>query len=270
MFSKVFDLFQNSSRKNKPIGYLNVITNTACSQKCRDCGNLNPYVKPEFYDIKMIIKDIEQLLKACKNIEIVQVQGGEPFIHPDIYTLLAYLVNEQRILKVQLASNGVASLKSQVIEILKHPKLHLGISDYYPHVNSQKLINVLKENNIPHKKYQFATGTGEWFNFGGIDTEREKNEEIVKNRFNSCPYSICTTLQNGILGRCARSINARQVFSFSGFLNDYLNLRDGSCDSKKIIDYFNNRKFMEACYYCYGATLGKIPPAIQLNKATNE
>lgn len=251
---------------NKPLGYLNVITGTACSLKCKDCANLIPYVKPVFYRAKDIISDIKKILSVYKDIEILQLQGGEALIHPEIAILLKYIASENRIKKLQLSTNGVAPLTQELIDIFKNdPKIFIGVSQYAPYVNSQKFVDTLEKNDIQIKKYRFATQSGEWYDMGGVDKQRETHDDMVRNRFETCPYKICATLDNGIVGRCGRSTVARQVFSLTNSPDDYLLLRKiKPWGKQRIHNYFENPKCIESCYYCNGASGEKIQPAIQL------
>lgn len=250
----------------KSIPFLNAITGTACSLKCRDCGNLIPYVEQVFYQADDIIKDLKKILSVYNGIEILQIQGGEALIYPEIVKLLKYAIGEDRFTRVLFATNGIGPVTPELIDVIKDtPKLQVRISEYSPYIVPRKFIEALERDNIPFSKYTFQTYTGEWYDMGGIDMQRETDDQIVSERFQNCLFNICATLENGIIGRCARSTVARQVFPLSDRLDDYINIRKlKPWQKQKIFEYFENKKCMEACYYCNGTSGGKVPAAIQL------
>ena len=58
-----------------------------CSLKCRLCCNLIPYMKQKSYNADELIKDFIFLAQNSR-IEFLQIQGGEPFTHPNIVKII--------------------------------------------------------------------------------------------------------------------------------------------------------------------------------------
>ena len=63
-----------------------------CSLKCKLCCNLIPYMKQNSYNINEILSDFKFLSQNSK-IKFLQIQGGEPFTHPNITQILDFIGN---------------------------------------------------------------------------------------------------------------------------------------------------------------------------------
>lgn len=245
----------------------------ACTLKCRDCANFSPYAKKEnlFYPYKEIIYDLEQILKVCKYIDVVQVQGGEPFIYPNLNKILQFLILNKKVKSVHIATNGTV-IPMSLLELLHSKKVVVRISNYKVVESSKikKLCSILEDNKIVYTKYGFAENNDKWIACGQPDIAREDNDNIVVNRFEKCLFNHCLTLENGMIGKCSRCIHAAQVQKFTPKSSDYINLRN--CKNlRKELHKYNDKKtsknkfFMEACRFCYGTYYGqKVEPAIQL------
>jgi glycerol-3-phosphate cytidylyltransferase len=89
------------------IPFLVICTGQACSLRCRDCGNFSPYAPAETkqYPAERIIHDLSMILNHCSTIDVLQIQGGEPFLHPDLYKILGFAVEHTGVNRVTVATN---------------------------------------------------------------------------------------------------------------------------------------------------------------------
>lgn len=160
--------------KKHKLPYLVVITGTACSLKCRDCGNFVPYAPPNTkrYPLKDIKTGIAKILKAVDELTLLQIQGGEPFLYSELDALLAYVVAQKKIRRIEVATNGVTTPNDNTLPYLQHPKVTVRVSDYRTVTKGKTdtLVQHLIKHNIKHWVYEFAYNTTKWFDMNGITT----------------------------------------------------------------------------------------------------
>jgi len=250
------------------IPFFVVCVGHACTLRCKDCGNFTPFTPNEnkIYPMDRIIEDLRIIVKHSR-IQKLHIQGGEPFLHPNLAEIINFAVSVDNIAIVQIASNGVGKVKC--LTALKHPKVQVRISDYR-HAESD-FRDIFDKEAVAYKVYEFASKSGMWYDMGSINTPREESDEVCTERFNSCPYNKCLTLENSKLGYCSRSIIAEKMQGFTSIDNtggggghDYLRVRDSDDFGQYLENYIKNKRFMEACRYCMGSTGKLIEPAVQI------
>lgn len=137
-----------------------------CNSKCRMCN----IWKME----KLTLLDLAEYHKLPKKIKEVNITGGEPFLSPDLITLIKDLVSLNPKIRIIISSNGFATdlIKEKMSEILKiKPDIGIGISvDGIGAVHDQirgipggfekviKTIAVLKELGIKNLRLAFTAG----------------------------------------------------------------------------------------------------------------
>lgn len=251
------------------IGFLVLWVGTLCSLKCRDCGNLIPYAKPESYSIDQTISDLKKLLSVCK-IQKLQIQGGEPFTHPNIGKLLC-VIDKLNIPEIVITTNGTIKLNSNIVKQLKcieNPSFQVVISSYECAKTKQnEFFDVLINNNINCIKYNFFQDDGSWVNQGGLDVKCNTDNLLVQKLYDECKFKVCLSLVNGELFRCGRAKVSSEVYHLQYTNNDFLDIRkihNPISGFEEISQFMNNLSFKEYCRYCLG-TEEKIPAAIQLS-----
>lgn len=247
----------------------------ACTLKCKNCANFAPYSLKEnlVYDVDKVKKDLSDILRVTKYIDVLQLQGGEPFCINTIGDILEFLLPVEKVKKIVIATNGTI-IPKKYVGLLQSDKVEIRISNYnvVDEERIKELVEFLNENQIKHVFYDFSYGDAKWIDCGGIDIVREENTEKVKSIYEKCNFNHCLTLENGYIGKCSRCINAAMIQGFHPKSNDLIDLRN----SKNLRLDIQNYKlkcvaekgfFMEACRYCYGTFYGKqVNPAIQIEK----
>ncbi|MBQ3376952.1 MAG: radical SAM protein [Synergistaceae bacterium] len=228
----------------------------ACNYKCADCSNFAPYAPKNFlrYDLENIIRDLKIVFNAVYCVGTLQIQGGEPFLYSDLGGLIKFIASSGKVNNIVIATNGSIMPSGELLEIIKLNNVHVRISDYNITPDKTKsLIEILKLKNIAYSLYVFAGGNGYWFNTGRKDFKRTDNDLIVKERFRTCAFRGCLTLERGQFARCSRGNNAPEIQNFASVPGDYLILKkDDKEFRREFMKYYYNLKFMEACRYCSG------------------
>ncbi|MCM1106442.1 MAG: 4Fe-4S cluster-binding domain-containing protein [Blautia sp.] len=241
-------------------GYLVLITGQACSLKCKECANFSPYALPETlkYNVDDIISDLFKVLCSVKKIHLLQIQGGEPFIYPELDKILDFCVNEKRINHIHIATNGTIIPGDKLIPLLQSKKITMRISNYeaaFQGNHVKELSLWCTANNISFDVYNFEKGNGTW-DCLGKDVKREDRDLVVANRFKECAFKTCLTLENGWIGHCSRSIVAPGVQGFTPIKGDYIDVRNDPKLRRNLRNYVKKAKYMECCIYCYGTNTG--------------
>lgn len=239
----------------------------ACSLKCRDCANFSPYAQKENrrYELESIKRDIEKTFLNFSKIDVVHIQGGEPFLYSQLVEVLEFLEQYNDIYnKIQIGTNGTIIPNEDVLAYLKlhNEKIEVRISKY-TNINIEKLILSLEKENIKYRMYDFVSRDGKWKSVGSIEYyDDNDNEEYQKEKIYNCPWSACFTIENGMIGRCARSIPAYKLQEIKYREDDYIKIEKSKQEDFR--NYFMFMRPMECCRFCAGGYGKEIAPAIQL------
>lgn len=229
MFKQICKTLQYAMR-GADVGFLVLVVGQACTLRCKDCANFSPYADQsrKAYDIEKTLNDLHNVVNSVWRIRKLQIQGGEPFVYPYLNKILEYVVHEDKIKEVDIATNGTV-IPYNFFDYLKNKKVNVRISDY-PVVSEekmQKLCNEFERQGVAYTKYEFVGKDGLWRDSGGVDTKREDNGKKVSSRFRLCSFRGCWTLENGIIGRCSRSTHSLYIQKFQTLPKDYIQVRGG-------------------------------------------
>ena len=95
-----------------------------CNLRCQHCYINEHSVDMLFADIKQVLRQFDELIKALKKqykesvIAHVHMTGGEPFLHPDITKILILLLTKRFKYHCGIMSNGTL-LSSKHLILLK-------------------------------------------------------------------------------------------------------------------------------------------------------
>jgi MoaA/NifB/PqqE/SkfB family radical SAM enzyme len=249
------------------IDFMVFITGQKCTLRCRACGNFTPLLPQTFYSFDMISADLEKMLEVSK-IYTLQIQGGEALIYPELVDLLK-LLRTKKVRSVHIATNGTRQLTDEQIKAVRKLGATIRISDYQ--VNSKisaitdRLVEQCKKNRIQYRLYRFVSGDSNWMDMGGKDIKREDDDAKVKRTFDTCPFNICLTLEDGVIARCSRATVSHLIQNFIPAEYDLIESRAMSVSElgKRLKEYMRKPAFMEACRYCYGSRGKPIKAAEQ-------
>lgn len=252
------------------INYLVLSVGHACTLKCKNCGNLCPFTRPEMkkYELKDIKRDIKNILECVNFIGELQIQGGEPFIYSNLKDLIEFLALQEKIKHITIATNGTTIPKNDLFYLIKENNIAIRISNYQ--ITKEKGITLdkkCKELGIESKLYNFAFENSEWAYLGGINTPCEYDDSVVSKRFWHCSFKNCLTLDNGELNWCSRMTNAYSLQGFQRRNGDYVDVRNSKNLKEEFWSFIKNKEFPEACRYCFGTYNAKhVTAREQINK----
>lgn len=242
------------------------VVTSGCSLKCRDCISLMQYYeKPENTDLEKYKKGFSRLLECVTNIFDFRILGGEPFVHREMYKLIEWFHDEEKIKRISVFTNGTIIPPELALDQLKREKIRVHISDYgFNRDKIQELVSILKKNEIKYyiQPYDF------WQDAGNL-LKRNYTDHKKKELFQRCYERECFSYFNGRLYHCPRSAHGINLGAMPDAKTEYVDLMDESIDNNEIkrqLKFQRERNYIEACDYCDGADSHrlKIEPAIQI------
>lgn len=138
--------------------------------RCKNCCNLILYAKPVYYDTQKIIENLAYITKDIV-VETLQIQGGEPFTHPQLDEIVLSCILNHNIRKIEIASNGTIFPSRKMLKILKEyeGKITLRLSKYECAKIRQNDVDMyLRKQGITVAHYNFMFDNGLWFDSGDI------------------------------------------------------------------------------------------------------
>ncbi len=251
---------------------VDIIITERCSLKCRDCSNLMQYYKkPIDCNVKELMQSMDMFSAFIDEVHEFRVIGGEPFMHKEFHLIIKRLIDEPKVRKIVIYTNGTIVPKENQIEYLKNNKILVFITDYG--IFSKKLnvlTQILLRNNIAYYT-QKARGWADCAKIMGHYRNIEQQKEI----FRSCCAKNTVTLSKGKLYRCPFSANADRLLAVPDYENDYINIFHEPQETidiyemkKRIRMFLLEKDFLQVCDYCNGRPFGapEIQPAIQTDK----
>jgi hypothetical protein len=188
------------------------------------------------YDILIILDALRQVL-SFSVIGLLQIQGGEVFLYPDLAELLDFVLESKMVNRVHIATNGTL-MPNVGLDLLRDPKLHVRISDYkHLSLKSAELKEYLDRNNVSNSMYSFASHIGLWYKLDGEQYGIERYD--TAHKFSNCVFRGCLTLENGVIGRCSRAVIAQQIQGFSANDGDFLIVDKSDDFGRRLMEYVN-------------------------------
>lgn len=109
------------------------IINNFCNLKCTHCYmymNSYPTQKKKNVEIQILRKDIELVMKAVHSFGVVNVFGGEPFLHPELNEIVESILKYDNFGALIVNTNGVAKMNEEQLRSMKDKRVRLAFSNY--------------------------------------------------------------------------------------------------------------------------------------------
>lgn len=234
--------------------WLNIFATNVCNLNCKSCSTFAPICKnqPDHYGVGQFREDLENFKTLGFNtINMVKFTGGEPFLHPQLFDLLACGRELYPDTVIECYTNGLklANMKEDELKHLKDSGVNIVITEY-------PLSNLRLDSF-----YELADKIGLGYNIIGSEgikffSKRPLNfsKTTAKYQFANCPrYKMCDSLFlfKGKLYKCIYTFASSYVNkAFDKNLkvldSDYLNVTDTSkCE---IFEFCRTR--IPFCGYC--------------------
>lgn len=240
------------------IRFLVLWVGTKCTLRCKNCCNLIPYVRPLSYDARKIINNLAYVTKDIV-VETLQIQGGEPFTHPQIDEIILSCIQNPNIKRIEIASNETIFPNDKTLKIIKEykDKILLRFSKYKCVESRQNDVDTyLQRAGVKATHYDFMFGNGLWFDSGDINQNYNRNKAEVKEIYRKCSNRSCWVLANDYMAICGKIINLLELKGGELDENNILNISALMENNLPFIDSLQefDRKYIEEiphlCGYC--------------------
>ena len=250
-----------ADKKIMSIPRIPIVLTPKCSLRCKECNNL--MWKFETYQdlsTEKIKKSIKRLIDSVDFLPIVELIGGEPFAAKNIKEVLDFLIEEKKVLHIEITTNATIIPQQELIKSLQNEKVNVRISDYSMIVNQNRFIECIQENKINYEKLSFES----WIATGGIKKRNRNSTELIKQYYRCDAGYLCKTLWEDKIYPCARAASLARL---------------GICGECPYVDVLHSENLREQlihffmaptcgpCDYCNVALeeVEVVEPAIQLD-----
>lgn len=246
--------------------HLGFCVSERCSLKCRDCSFLMQYYKhPQNVDLDYYKPALDRFLETVDYISEFRIYGGEPFMNPNMYKLLEWYKDCEKINTLSIYTNGTIIPSRHTLDCMKHKKVKVHISDYEHNIESvHKLVAVLDQEGISYfiRKYDM------WQQAGDL-LLRKHSKEKLEEIYSKCFATNCYSFLKGKFYACPRAAHAVNLGAMPEVKGDVVDFTDESVSivelKKQLSDLMHERTFIAACQYCDGLDnhVDGVKPAIQ-------
>lgn len=182
----------------------------------------------------------------------ITIQGGEPFLHPDIDKIIVKLLEKKNLGIVSIATNGIFKIAEEKLKVFCDSRLNVAFSGYYDALPKEKMdifyenIELFKRNNVP---LTVGVKMPEWAMPSTL-CKRNYSEEKMKAKKMACKIpERCMQIMNGKLYPCLFSVSLHGI-GVADYPEDYIDLSEDNLSEK--IKEFEELPFYYSCGHCGG------------------
>ena len=256
---RINNLLETLLGRFKKLYFCELIITTRCNLLCPSCSNLMPQLKDKAKDIDCtsIIETIDNLMNNFDVVYNLQIQGGEPFLHPDLCAIVSHILQyEGRIRNIWIMTNSMLMPTDELISLLSGTKITIASSHYACNEKRSSEIEVLlKKHNVNYRRRKFHY----WHDFTFVEPLNRSflNRKKLMSKLEKCPMGRASSLKNNKLYLCSRLANMDEVIP---------NCRPSGINlygTQKAATKFLHLAFCENCAYCEYNTNANLQPGNQ-------
>lgn len=166
---------------------------------------------------ELIITSLHEIIGALDFISCVELIGGEPFVAKNLGRVLGFLLEQEKVLAVEITTNATIIPTADILELLKDPKVAVHISNYGNVVDQSGFMDCMEKDGIRHKTLAFQ---GKWMSPGGTAARNRDGEELVRQYYRCSSGYLCKTLWGDKIYPCARAASLAEL----GIMQDCPNI----------------------------------------------
>ena len=191
-----------SSTKKKKLLKFQINITDHCNLNCKGCTAFSPLAKEKFLDLNVFERDCSRISELTKGrIELVDLLGGEPLLHPDIIKITEISRRYFTTGDINIITNGILLTKMPLDfwQKCNEYKVNIIISGYPVKLNFSEINKMAQSNNVKLSIRGNPSGKKIW---NKVPFDLQGTQNIVKN-FKKCfGANFCICLDNGKLATC--------------------------------------------------------------------
>jgi hypothetical protein len=229
------------------------------------------YERPVDVGVDESLRDVNDLCAVVDEINEIRVIGGDPFMNKRIDKVVDGLMDNPKINKIVIYSNGVIVPTKAHLKALAHEKVFVIITDYDDlSRNRDQIVKMFDDAGI---RYYVQRADG-WNDCSDISPSH-RSEEQLAHMFLHCCVKNYTTMLGGFVFRCPFSANVDRLHAIPDFPSDRISVRGASTGNTDLVKlkadlryYLMKKPFMQTCDFCNGRVLGGdgVVPGVQTKK----
>lgn len=254
-FTAVFRLYNNSKIS---CSSFRVSITPRCTLQCRDCNMQMPrFTDKMHFALPELQEEVDSYFRWVDEVHQLALLGGEPFLHPELETLLDYIGRNyrERIAALEVMTNGTILPSERFWKLCSEHKISLQISDYscvLPHLRAKVEAFKLKadQQHVPYRVLKYDN----WLDFGLKEPLNESEQEL-QNKFQQCNHNWRSVYKNRYY-YCHLEVSALRAGLYPMHEGDSFDLQqDVAAGREEFIAYELKRSplsFLSYCSVCNG------------------
>lgn len=194
-FSKL--LLTPSDWRNS-LDYVEFHVTDNCNLNCKGCSHLCNLVKGRHdTDFDKWKKDLSRLRQLVKDVYIIRILGGEPFLNEKLPDFVEYTRKTFDSSEIHVVTNSLLldRVPNRTFDIIRKNDVIIDVS-YYPVLDRNKTVALLSEKRVKFRMSEEKTS----FFSKNIDESGSNN---IKESYDACINHGCHFMHNGRICTCA-------------------------------------------------------------------
>jgi len=211
---------------------------------------------------------IDRLYNSVDGVHSVCMGGGEPFMNPEISSIIDEVANSPKVSWVRTYTTGMPIPSEKVLKSLANPKVTVGVSDYGE--ISKTIRNGTIQSTFEAAGVMYRIENNSWQDFGGFEFRNRTKRELAR-QFSGCWARMCLNVINGELHYCPRSAYGMDLGIIPRNPDDYVDLMSGTTEEVRAkIKKFLKKDHISVCNYCDGCGKTSTLRGVQVRSVTNK
>ena len=231
------------------------IVNNVCNLKCTHCFlYINSYPKEykQNVDTAQLLSDIDVVMNTISSFGVVNIFGGEPFMHKGIDQVVERVLSHRNFGSVIVNTNGVAKIKPEQLICMLDPRVRLAFSNYLEVLDQKKSAvffkNIETARNLGiEAKYQNSLPT---WNMSSTLEHKGDTEAVMTQKKSDCGVRFLYVF-DGKLFPCSFSLSVHDL-GVADYPTDYVVLDPNKSPAslRAEIRALLERDHYQACGHC--------------------
>lgn len=243
------------------------IVNNFCNLKCTHCYmymNSYPAQRKKNVALDVLERDIQLVMGAVHSFGVVNVFGGEPFLHPQLSRIVEAILKHRNFGSLIVNTNGTAQMRDEQLEGLKDARVRLAFSNYKDALAAQqqeKVLSSLRHAQELGLNAQMMNELPSW-NISSTLCDNQCSKEEMKQFKDRCGVKFLYVFDHKVYPCAfALSLNDLGVADYPDTYID-LDIADTPQKLREAIKELFGREYFRSCGHCddLGAMGGQFAP----------
>lgn len=260
---RLSNIMKNQIMKKKEIGAddilsfdrIHFIVNNFCNLKCRHCFmymNSYPAERKRNVSLDIMKRDIQIMFEAVDSFGVVNVFGGEPFLHLQISDIIREILKNKNFGSLIINTNGMALIKEEQLKGLEDKRIRLAFSNYLTVITEEQKKRFSRNVSFA-EEHGITVGIQNELPTWNISSTLCRNtysEEELKLYKNRCDVKFLY-VHNGKIFPCAMCLSVNDL-GVADYPTDYVDIEKcrNAQEVREKIKIMLDRPYYQSCSHC--------------------